>query len=70
LNDLFISRHAAASYGHLDVLEYLISKGGSVNVTDEDNETPLFTVESVGVARYLVEKGATPDWKNAEGQTV
>ena len=33
-------RHAAASYGHTHILEYLITVGGNVNVTDEDNDTP------------------------------
>ncbi|KIJ52647.1 hypothetical protein M422DRAFT_26216 [Sphaerobolus stellatus SS14] len=59
--------HAAASYGQIDVLEYLVSKGGDVNIKDEDNETPLFTVESVEVARWLVEHGADIHCCNAEG---
>jgi len=62
--------HAAASYGHLNVLEYLISKGGNVNITDNDNETPLFVVESVEVARWLVDNGANSDWRNNEQQTA
>ncbi|KAF8573665.1 ankyrin [Ramaria rubella] len=61
--------HAAASYGHVHVLEYLVSKGGDVNVKDEDSETPLFTVESVDVARWLVEHGANLDCQNEEGNT-
>ncbi|KAH9945241.1 ankyrin [Epithele typhae] len=59
--------HAAASYGHLDVLEYLIAHGGDVNVTDEDGDTPLYAVESVETARFLVERGATANHQNAEG---
>ncbi|KZT56932.1 ankyrin [Calocera cornea HHB12733] len=61
--------HAAASYGHLHVLEYLISQGGDVNVLDEDGDSPLYTVEDVQTAQYLVEKGATWDMRNAEGLT-
>ncbi|KAH9936059.1 ankyrin [Amylocystis lapponica] len=45
--------HAAASYGHLHVLDYLISQGGDVNITDEDGDTPLYVVENVETARYL-----------------
>lgn len=41
-----------------------------MNVVDSDNETPLFTVESVEVAQILVENGATPDWRNSDGETV
>lgn len=79
--------HAAASYGHIHVLEYLVSKGvllcsgsvlsfiarsigGDVNVKDNDGETPLFTVESIQVARWLVENGAGLDCRNQEGNTV
>ncbi|CED84727.1 FOG: Ankyrin repeat [Phaffia rhodozyma] len=59
--------HAAASYSQLDVLTYLLSKGGNINLTDEDGETPLFTVESVDTARFLIENGADVAWKNKEG---
>ncbi|KAI0001495.1 ankyrin [Russula compacta] len=62
--------HAAASYGHLDILTYLISRGGNVNVTDEDGDTPLFTVENVETARFLVENGADSTWRNHEGLTA
>ena len=80
-------RHAAASYGHLDILAYLISRGrvgqwlmhrlanhwdtgGDVNVTDEDGETPLYTVENIETAQFLVNHGADPAWRNLEGLTV
>ncbi|KAI0925991.1 hypothetical protein AcW1_008278 [Taiwanofungus camphoratus] len=59
--------HAAASYGHLHVLDYLISQGGDVNVTDSDGDTPLYVVENIETARYLVERGATVDRRNIEG---
>jgi hypothetical protein len=62
--------HAAASYGHLDILTYLISKGGNVNVSDEDGDTPLYTVEDIETARLLVDNGADPMWQNHEGLTV
>ena len=44
--------------------------GGDVNVKDDDDETPLFTVESVDMARWLVEHGASLDCRNQEGKTV
>ncbi|KAH7106544.1 ankyrin [Auriculariales sp. MPI-PUGE-AT-0066] len=49
--------HAAASYG------------GDVNITDEDGDTPLYTVESVPVARWLIDHGADPTHRNSEGLT-
>ncbi|PPR05750.1 hypothetical protein CVT24_006689, partial [Panaeolus cyanescens] len=61
------SRHAAASYGHIHVLEYLISRGGDVNITDEDGDTPLYSVENIQTARYLIEHGAVVDRQNIEG---
>ncbi|KAJ6513331.1 ankyrin repeat-containing domain protein [Mycena sanguinolenta] len=59
--------HAAASYGHLQVLEYLISRGGDVNVVDADGDTPIYTVENVQTARFLVDHGAVLDRHNSEG---
>ncbi|ORX39870.1 ankyrin repeat-containing domain protein [Kockovaella imperatae] len=59
--------HAAASYAHLELFEYLLSKGGNINLPDEDGETPLFTVETMEAARFLVEKGADVNWENEEG---
>jgi len=48
----------------------ILVAGGNVNVTDEDDETPLFVVETEEVARFLVDNGADPTWKNHEGLTV
>ncbi|BEI87200.1 hypothetical protein CcaverHIS002_0705460 [Cutaneotrichosporon cavernicola] len=59
--------HAAASYAHLQLLEYLVSVGGNVNLPDDDGDTPLFTCESVDAARWLVEHGAEVGHRNAEG---
>jgi ankyrin repeat protein len=44
--------------------------GGNVNVTDEDGDTPLYTVESIETARFLVDNGADPTCRNNEGLTV
>lgn len=62
--------HAAASYAHLELLNYLLSVGGDVNLTDDDGDTPLYTCESVEAARWLVEHGADAGHKNEEGMTV
>ncbi|KAH9928602.1 ankyrin repeat-containing domain protein [Fomitopsis serialis] len=59
--------HAAASYGQLHVLDYLVSKGGDVNITDNDGDTPLYVVENIETARWLVEHGATVERQNSEG---
>lgn len=61
--------HAATSYSHSDLLRYLIEKGGNVSIVDDDNETPLFVAEDAEIARLLVDHGADPSHRNAEGLT-
>lgn len=45
-------------------------QGGEVNLTDDDGDTPLYTVEDTETARFLVEHGAAIDHRNAEGVSV
>lgn len=52
------------------MLRLLVERGGDVNITDDDGETPLFVVESVNLARLLIELGANPRHTSAEGLTV
>jgi len=59
--------HAAASYGQLHILGYLISRGGDVNVIDDDGDTPLYVVENIETARFLVDHGALVQRANNEG---
>ncbi|KAF8625565.1 hypothetical protein AX15_005328 [Amanita polypyramis BW_CC] len=61
------TRHAAASYGQLDILRYLISRGGDVNITDDDGDTPLYTVENIETAKFLIDHGAVVDRRNNDG---
>lgn len=65
-----MARHAAASYAHLDILAYLLSKGGNINLQDEEGETPLFTVETMAAAQFLVEHGADVSIENNDGIVV
>lgn len=62
--------HAAASYAHLELLTYLLSVGGDINLRDDDGDTPLYVVESVDTARWMVEHGADAALTNDEGLTV
>ena len=39
-------------------------------MVDEDGETPLFVVEDVEVAQYLVTHGAKVDHRNLDGMSV
>lgn len=67
----FTPIHAAASYGNIELLHYLLTNGGDVNVQDSDGDTPLHHTESIEVARLLVKEfGANYRIKNNEGLNV
>ena len=63
--------HAAASYGHLPLLRFLIKdRNGDINVKDLEGDTPLHMCELVEVAREMIEElGADVTLKNNEGLT-
>ncbi|KJZ73261.1 hypothetical protein HIM_07265 [Hirsutella minnesotensis 3608] len=64
--------HAAASYNHLELLRVLVRElHVDVNITDEDDETPLFVVETVEAAKVLVEElSANTQHRGQEGLTA
>ena len=62
--------HASASYAHTDILEYLISVGGDINLRDDDGDTPLYVVESIEMAQCMIERGAQWGVVNEEGLSV
>lgn len=53
----------------MEIIEYLISRGGNINVEDFDGDTPLYVVETAEVAKFLIEKGADASHHNHEGAT-
>ncbi|AGO10053.1 AaceriAAR063Cp [[Ashbya] aceris (nom. inval.)] len=63
--------HAAAAYGHIDLLRLLIANyHGDVNVRDSDGDTPLHHAEDLQTVRVLLEEfGADPLLVNTEGKT-
>lgn len=62
--------HAAASYGHKELLRYLVQHGGDINVQDAEGDTPLHHVEELDMARLLVaEYGADYKIRNKDGLT-
>ena len=64
--------HAAASYGHLPLLRFLIQeRHGDIDVQDLEGDTPLHMCELVEVAREMIEElGADVTVKNDEGLTA
>lgn len=62
--------HAAVSYGHLELIEFLL-KTGDVNIKDSEGDTPLHHVESVQVAKLLIDNyKADYKIKNNDGLTA
>ncbi|KAJ2504021.1 hypothetical protein GGI11_007515 [Coemansia sp. RSA 2049] len=61
--------HAASSWKHADLLRYLITSGGDVNIVDSDGDTPLHICEDVECAQILLDHGADPGAENHEGLT-
>jgi ankyrin repeat protein len=64
--------HAAASYNLLDILRALINEFNvDVEIKDEDDETALFSVETVDAAKVLVEElGANVNHRGSDGLTA
>ncbi|KAI8718223.1 hypothetical protein NCS52_00600500 [Fusarium sp. LHS14.1] len=58
----------------LDMIEFLIDKGASVNYTPGDDQSPLFAAAYQGTdiekAKFLLSKGADINWKWYSGWTV
>lgn len=62
--------HAAASYGHVDLLRLLISRGGDINIQDNEGDSPLHHVEDLNTAKIMIsEFNADYKLKNNDGQT-
>lgn len=63
--------HAAASWGHIDLLKALVQEFGvDVNLKDEDGETCLFNAETVDMAKEIVALGVAVDARNGDGHTA
>ena len=62
----------AAAYGQVDVVEWLISEGMSVNIVDRDGYSPLHSAAWTGnlaVVRLLIGAGGDVNRKTSDGHT-
>ena len=53
----------------INIIHYLLQKGAKVNAKNKDNETALFFVTTIFVAKTLVEHGADIEAANKDGNT-
>ena len=63
----FSPMHASASYGHVALLEYLLTNGADVNLRDLDGDTPLLICEDQASFEMLERHGADINATNNEG---
>ncbi|WP_052264859.1 AAA family ATPase, partial [Wolbachia endosymbiont of Operophtera brumata] len=67
-----IPLHLAAENGHVEVVEFFLNKGISVNVMDKEGNTPLHYAADNGSRKtisILIRKNADPWLKNFHGKT-
>lgn len=64
--------HAAAAYGHIDLLRKLCTHyGGEINIRDGDGDTPLHHCEDPTTAKVILEElGGDAKLANSEGKTA
>ncbi|KAF9966866.1 hypothetical protein BGZ70_000977 [Mortierella alpina] len=62
--------HAAASYGHKDLIKHLLENGADVNIQDPEGDSPLFVCETVEIAEMLVKAGADATHINENEMTA
>ena len=64
--------HLAAKAGQIEMVEELLNRGVDVNQPDNNGVTPLLfsSTTHLETAKYLLEHGADPDYKNERGFTA
>ena len=72
-NDFRTLLHYSSSYGHLNVVEYLVEHGCDINSKDIQDQTPLHYSSSKGhlnVVEYLVEHGCEMNSEDKQNRTA
>ena len=61
---------AAVSYGHIELIEFLMNQGASLELKDNDGNVALLYCESIETLEYLISKGANILCKNTAGESI
>lgn len=64
--------HLAAGSGYLNIVEYLVSQGAFIDITDNAGITPLGVASAFGrveIVKYLLQQGASPNIAGMGGIT-
>ena len=64
--------HLASLHGHLELVQFLASKGVEIDVVNSFNATPLILASLQGhhhIIKYLIENGAKINHQNNDGNT-
>lgn len=61
---------AAVMQGNLDVADFLMSKGGSINDRTKKGETVLHLTSSISKAKFMLDRGCNPTIENNKGETA
>ena len=62
--------HAAAAYGHQELIQYLVTSGADLHARDSDGDTPLHHCDDPATAAFLISLGASPTIANDAGRTA
>lgn len=66
-----LNRHAAASYNQTEIIEFLVKEAGAtVDIRDNDGDTPLLFVEKPEIYELLLTLGADPTIRNNSGESL
>jgi ankyrin repeat protein len=68
-NYLIVS-HAAVSYGHKDLIAFLLSNGADINLRDEDGDSPILVSEDPEIFEYLISQGANARDVNTANENI
>jgi ankyrin repeat protein len=67
---VYVIRHAAASYGEDDLIQFLVSSGANIELTDHDGDTPLLVCENAATYELLIRLGANPNARNNNNEGI